>query len=677
MADLKPVDFDPFAKTTSDSSGAAKPVDFDPFAKRAAPVKEEPVYDPMGVATGYKQPSLSGPSKEVREFEQKEGPFGYAKEYAKGTAGFFAGLPGEVVNLPGTVVNLGQSAASKLLGDGQPYDPLIPRVPYGVPEMTERMFGKPTSNIAAGIRGTGEVLGIPSPFGAYAALRPGASKLFAGPLARTIEDVGVAGERIAEKGKKALSAEEATAAERLKRYSYQPTETDKIETLARGESKISSPDTIQMFEAGNDAESIARKLAETKGAAAEKLQETVGGGAFNRYKDIASEKQKAQPFGTAAEGKSLQNQLETIISGGEGSLRTYGQKAIDITKDIYKEIFGRRVSDISPKEIEAVASRLPQSFSKSARETQAKQILLEKESRRPVDYKIVDDLLRELRQIEQSKTPEAATAISRERYASAGDLVENALESWVGKDVYPRGIYAEASKDKNAWATRLGEVLRAKSEIPYTERAAEYQKPEVLGTLFESRSSTNFTKELLGEAETNALAERYAINELRGKKAADVEKWMQDSGNAFIYEVPGLSDKLKSYTTSIARREQESVALEALRKEAAGVPKAAEKTRDVIEKGVRGLKEGLDDPTKLSDKWSKIRETLEGTNLYTVQELDRIGEDVAMINRMADKKEKIDALTAAGTKILLKAAGLGTAGTVIGKPVYDLMFKDR
>jgi len=37
MADLKPVDFDPFAKTISDSSGAAKPVDFDPFAKKPAP----------------------------------------------------------------------------------------------------------------------------------------------------------------------------------------------------------------------------------------------------------------------------------------------------------------------------------------------------------------------------------------------------------------------------------------------------------------------------------------------------------------------------------------------------------------------------------------------------------------------------------------------------------------
>jgi len=662
-----------------------------PKEKPAAPVKEEPVYDVMGVPTGYTQPALPGPSKAVQEFERTEGPFGYAKEYGKGVAALAAGTPAELtVNLPSTIESLGRNIIGLIPKAYSSYKNIepseedkkqlekftsetsIPRVGYGIPEASKYLFGEPKSDIAKGMRTAGEVLGVPSPFGAYAALRPGIS--IPSKLTRAIEDVGIAGERLAEKGKAALSAEETTAAERLKRFGLQPTETDKIQTLARGESKLAQPDTVQMFEAGNDAESTARKLAETKGAAAEKKLETVGGGAFKAYENVAKEKEATEPFGLSEQGKNLQKQLGVIISGGEGPLRTYGQKTIDIAKDIYKDLFGRLSSDISPKEIEAVASRLPKSSSQAVREIQAKNIILDRESRRPVDYKIVDDKLRELRQTEQSKQNEAATAIARERYASAGDMVEDALKTWVGEDVYPREIYKEAAKDKNAWQTRLGEVLRSKREIPYSAKTAEYEKPEVLSTLFESRSSTNFTKELLGEAETNALAERHAMNELRKKKtSADVDAWMKNSGNAFIYEIPGLSDKLKSYSSSILRREEEAAAVGALRKEAAGVPKETEKSRKIVEKSIRDLQEGLDSPTKLSDKWSKARENLEATGLYTTQELDNLGNEISVISKTADTQQRREDLQKVLTKMLFKYGG-GGAGAY---GVYETFFGNK
>lgn len=125
---------------------------FDAFSQKiglkSAPAKQEPVYDPMGVATGVTQPSLPGPSKEVKEFERREGPFGYAKEYGKGAIAGAVGLPGEIINLPGTIAGL---AGVK-----------VPRAPIGIPEASEAIFGKPTSNVAAGMRTAGEVLGVPS-----------------------------------------------------------------------------------------------------------------------------------------------------------------------------------------------------------------------------------------------------------------------------------------------------------------------------------------------------------------------------------------------------------------------------------------------------------------------------------------------------------------------------------
>jgi hypothetical protein len=111
-----------------------------------ASAKQEPVYDPMGNVTGYNQPSLPS-SKEALEFEQKEGPLGYAKEYGKGAIAGIAGLPGEAINLPATIA--GMSGVN------------IPRIPIGVPEISKYFWGEPKSNVAAGMRSVGEILGVP------------------------------------------------------------------------------------------------------------------------------------------------------------------------------------------------------------------------------------------------------------------------------------------------------------------------------------------------------------------------------------------------------------------------------------------------------------------------------------------------------------------------------------
>jgi len=121
---------------------------FDAFSQKIGLKREQmPMYDPMGGVTGYTE-AKAPVSKETREFERREGPLGYAKEYGKGVISSAVGLPGEIINLPGTLAGI---AGVK-----------VPRAPIGVSEASEAMFGKPTSNVAAGMRTAGEVLGVPT-----------------------------------------------------------------------------------------------------------------------------------------------------------------------------------------------------------------------------------------------------------------------------------------------------------------------------------------------------------------------------------------------------------------------------------------------------------------------------------------------------------------------------------
>ena len=683
------------------------------LAEKPVQTREVPMFDPAtGAATGFMEQAPIGPSKEAVEFERREGPFGYAKEYGKGALALAAGTPAELtVNLPSNLVPIAGlvpktagfvynktgaisdedykvmgERLQKKLDEAQKSS----RVGYGVPEASKYFFDEPTSNVAAGIRTTGEVLGLPTGVSAL-------GRLVAGPLRagtkleRLLEDVGYARTRLGKKGEETLAGREAAAAaeragveakaeaERL-RLRYQPVEPTAVENLARSEAKVVAPDTIDVLRAGQDAESTARKLAETKGAAAEAKQATVGGKAFEEYKRIANEKQTVQPFDRSPEGVVLKEELGTIIEGGPGALRTYGEGAIAIAKDAYKEHFGRKAADFTASEIKEAMDRIPfGSFSEPRRRQMAIEALQARESKsaRSVDWSLVDDKLQELRQKAASKEYRAFGKIAVDRLENVANRIEGAIKNWVGEKNYARPVYAEASKDLNKFQTKLGEALRAKEEIPFAGGQAQYTTPRVLGTIFESRSSTNFAKQLLGEAEVNVLAERHAINQLSGKSAEEITKWMKN--NEFIYEIPGLSEKLEKYGASVLRRQQETEALGVLRKqagervkEAGAVEKAAvkdiEAARTELNKGLTALQ--AEDPAKLATKWSEIRSRLEATKTFKAEELDRLGEDIIKASRIADTQQRREDLRKVVGKMALKAAGVGGAGYGI----YETLF---
>lgn len=125
--------------------------------KPLAPVPTMPTYDVLGNTTGGTEGISSLGAREALEFEKKAGPFGYVKEYGKGAAASLLGTPAEfTVNLPSNI----ESLVAKLTGTKLKPEDAIPRVGYGIKEVSE-MLGKPVGDVGAGIRETGEIIGVP------------------------------------------------------------------------------------------------------------------------------------------------------------------------------------------------------------------------------------------------------------------------------------------------------------------------------------------------------------------------------------------------------------------------------------------------------------------------------------------------------------------------------------
>jgi hypothetical protein len=481
--------------------------------------------------------------------------------------------------------------------------------------------------------------------------------------------------------KERLSREIAIKKEMARPEKVAP-EIPQIHEAARSETKFAAPDTDQVRLAGQDLNSSIRSLSDQKLGSAEKLQTEVGGKAFKDYESIARNLQSEKPFGLTQEGQALKNNLDTIIGGGEGSFRKYGQAAINIARDVRNELFGRRAQDISLKEIQEVADRLPKSFSQTARETQARNIIMERgvSERRPVDWKLVDDKLRELRQIEASKTPEAATAIAKERYGSTADLIENALKGWVGEENYPREAYAAASQKLNQFRTDLGRALTEREEIPYTNKEGMREVSGPAKVLFANRDSVNFGKQLLGEKEVSVLAERHAANQLKDKTGAQIKDWL--SKNDFVYEVPGLYEKINAFGENVARREGDAKALAALQQQMKDhlktVGTVADQAQDKIRSVIKTINQSAQkiakqSPDKIRETWLGVggapglRTSLEETGMFEAADLDRLEGQLLQAGNLAEKEAAAAAARQAignflkyyGKKIGLPLAGVG------------------
>lgn len=328
---------------------------------------------------------------------------------------------------------------------------------------------------------------------------------------------------------------------------------------------LPSPDTVQNRAAGTDVNSQLRTAGERALRSAETQQEVIGGGAFTRYEDVAKAKQVDVPFGVSPEGQQLKSYLDEVVKGGAGPLQTFSKAEKNLAQEIRSELFGAPKTAVKQIDADIQSMRLPETTKIRMQQSRNSG----NEGRKPVDFKLVDNKLRELRQLESARTPEGATAIARERLASAANNIEDSLRRWVGAENYPRETYRQASVDLNRFRTKIGEALTAKEDVPFEAAKGIYKTPQskVADAIFGDADNARYARELLGSKFVNELGERYAVNQISGKSAAESAAWLRDPANNFINTVPGLTQKLEKYAKTLARRDGDQRAFEQITKD--------------------------------------------------------------------------------------------------------------
>lgn len=384
----------------------------------------------------------------------------------------------------------------------------------------------------------------------------------------------------------------------------QPTEPDVMQQNARQEAQLPEPINQRQIEANEDVDYQLRRLALIQERAAETTQQTVGDRAYARFNRVAAYKQLNEPFGLSRPGQGLQTVLDDIIAGGTGPLQTSTREQIDIAKRLRAELFPE-------------------------------------EGARPVDFRLVETRLRDLRQLEASKDFTGYTGVQRQNYGSAADAVEDAIRTWVGAENYPRAAYAQGSEALNLFRTRLGEALTSREAIPYstaqtTPGMFETPQSRLRGVVFNDVDSVRFASEVLGEQQVHRLGVQHASDMLKGKTAEQVTEWLNSPANLFVDAIPGLRGRLNQYAQLLAADEGRSAGMTRLQGQLrAGTETSAAQTRqsrETLQATTRTIESAVDairaaEPTQIAGVWGRNRQKLKDTGLFSdsdLQNLDRM-----------------------------------------------------
>lgn len=326
---------------------------FDAFSQKIGLKREQmPMYDPMGGVTGYTE-AKAPVSKETREFERREGPFGYAKEFGKGgIASAVGALPELTVNLPSSIEALGRAGLRKAGVDVEA-ETAIPRVGYGVPEASKYFFGEPKGPVATGMRTAGEVLGIPGMPTGISALSKAASTV-ARPFKYGAELVTTTRGKQAREAAEALRGETRTLAEekRLAQESTVAAEQERIAGLETAEREVMQSSQEQLRRIGAAQEQIANREAVAAERAARRAglpPEAMGdvrAAALARTRDrVQSELTKAKEAGLSeAEAASHLADTEGRVARADQAVQTIEQRIMSGER-MAPEQFGSMLQD--------------------------------------------------------------------------------------------------------------------------------------------------------------------------------------------------------------------------------------------------------------------------------------------------------------------------------------------
>jgi hypothetical protein len=439
----------------------------------------------------------------------------------------------------------------------------------------------------------------------------------------------------------------------------QPVEPTAMQQSARQGVQLPEPVNQQQIASGQDVDAQLRRLGTGALSEAEKTQQTVGGAAFDRYRQVAGELQAERPFAQSAQGQALEAQLDDIIAGGEGPLRTSTEQQVRIARDIKNELFPSRpapqAANANNLDADLAASPLPLQARIRAQQSRNAARVAETPEQRPVDFNVVDVKLRELRQLESNRDFTGYTGVQRENYGSAASLIDDALSNWVGAANYPRAAYAEASQPRNLFRTRLGEALTTREDIPYatgetTPGMFTTPQSRLRGVVFNDADSVRFASELLGEQQVRRLGVQHTSDMLRGKTAEQVTEWLDNPANAFVDAIPGLRGRVNQYAQRLAADEGRSAGMTRLQGQLrTGVDASATQTRQsrealesargTIESAVRAFENAS--PTQMANVWSRNRQKLQETGLFSNSELGMLDRMVSRAGENATRQESV------------------------------------
>lgn len=328
------------------------------------------------------------------------------------------------------------------------------------------------------------------------------------PGKKALESVGAGIKAVREFGTTA----ESRAAAQLEKIKP---EAIKIHEGATADAGLPQSDTYATPK-GGDLESTIRNTGETRYNALWRIRKNISDKTWQRFRDTGEAlEQQGAHFTLTQEGADFIGDLEEIESGGGPTEGTkYSDKFRSMAKDLRERLSGVNKEDYR---------------------------------RKPVTMNVVDEELRRLREIQADAGREGFGAIERQRARELGDRLESALESWVGKDNYPRKQYKELSKELNKFGTKLGQAIVGRQDVDFLGpdvAPGEYQG-KLARKLFADSRSISEGKELLGEEAFNKLAERYASNVFRTKSAPQVLEWLGQ--NNWVKDVPGLQEKALKY----------------------------------------------------------------------------------------------------------------------------------
>jgi hypothetical protein len=199
--------------------------------------------------------------------------------------------------------------------------------------------------------------------------------------------------------------------------------------------------------------------------------------------------------------------------------KKYSPESEKAVKKVLDDVYGK--ADEAPRSITAIDETVRQ--------------LGDKASRDSTGYGAIGDVLAgELR-----KSITEGTIKSGSKTQKIGE----GLYQWEPGYGQAKEGYRKASEDLAAWETKSAQKTLGD----------ETKSLSVLNQYFTSRKGfNNLVSELGGdEAKAAQYGTQYAVNQLKDKTPAQIDKWIASPKNGWIKDVPGLESKIKGYAQTV------------------------------------------------------------------------------------------------------------------------------